>query len=367
MKWNLLASTLALSILSTSAFAQTSNTRAGTYDDRWYLTFGAGANQQDSSRDTENAAFGTVGVGKFINPNWSIDTEINYQNPKANRDEDLNFSQYGISVDARRHFRKEGRLFNPYIVGGVGYQWAEEEYDNFPNPDSPAQSKRSYPTAKLGVGVQGDFNRVSVRGEIAARHSFDDESVVAPDESGFTDALASVSVLIPLGARTVAQATPAPVVVTEDHSCHRDTDNDGVMDCHDACPSVEGQVVGDNGCPVPLVIDLRGVHFDFDQSTLRADSQDILDEAVEILRRNSSLKVQVAGHTDLCGSEDYNQDLSERRAQAVYNYLIAQGVSANQLSGPYGFGESSPLEATSEHYPECRSELNRRTELNVEN
>ena len=71
-----------------------------------YITTGAGANQQDSDRNTENAATYTLGVGKFINPRWSVDAELNYQNPKLNPNEDLNWSQYGISVDARRHWRQ---------------------------------------------------------------------------------------------------------------------------------------------------------------------------------------------------------------------------------------------------------------------
>ena len=345
----------------------------GSFDDRWYITAGAGANNQDSSRDTENAAFGTLGMGKFINPNWSIDAELNYQNPKANRDEDLNFSQYGISIDARRHFRQEGRRINPYIVGGVGYQRAEEEFDAFPSPDSPGQSERSYAPAKLGVGAQADFQRFSLRGELAARHSFDSDSVVAPGESGFTDALASLTVVVPLGPErvTVAQAAPMVPVVPVASCASLDDDRDGVNNCDDACPeSTAGQAIGDTGCPVPLTIDLRGVNFDFDRDELRSDAVVILDEAIEILRRNPDLRVEVAGHTDSIGSDAYNQGLSERRAQAVYDYLISRGIDASRLEGPNGYGESRPIapntNADGSDNPDGRAR-NRRTELNVEN
>lgn len=344
----------------------------GSFDDRWYLTVGSGANIQDSSRDTENAATGTVGFGKFINPNWSIDAELNYQNPKANRDEDLNFSQYGISVDARRHFRKEGRRINPYIVGGVGYQRAEEEFNAFPSPASPGESTRSYATAKLGVGAQADFKRVSLRGEIAARHSFDSDSIVAPGESGFTDAIASLTLVVPLGAERVATVRQAPVVPGPMQTCSDlDDDRDGVNNCADTCPdSTAGQAIGNDGCPVPLTIDLRGVNFDFDRDQLRSDAVVILDEAIEILRRNPDLRVEVAGHTDSIGSEGYNQGLSERRAEAVYNYMTARGIDASRLEGPVGYGESRPIapnvnEDGSDN-PDGRAR-NRRTELNVEN
>src|SRR4051812_37913497 len=69
------------------------------FDDRWYVSGDIGYNHQDSSRDTENAMFGAVGLGKFINRNWSLEGQLNWQNPKQNHNEDLNWSQYGISLD----------------------------------------------------------------------------------------------------------------------------------------------------------------------------------------------------------------------------------------------------------------------------
>lgn len=355
-----------LGLLPLAAQAQT----PGSFDDRWYLTGGAGANQSDSSRDAENAAFGYLGVGKFVNPNWSVDAELNYQNPKANRDEDLNFSQYGISVDARRHFRADGRRFNPYVVMGVGYNRAEEEFNAFPDPNSPGQSDRGYATAKLGAGVQADFSRVSLRGELAARHSFDGDSVVAPNESGFTDMLASIGVVVPLGAAATAAVGPAPDAPMQTCS-DLDDDNDGVNNCDDACPaSTAGQTIGPNGCAVPLTIDLKGVNFDFDRATLRPDGIQILNEAIEILGRYPDMRVEVAGHTDSIGSDDYNQGLSEARAETVYNYLTAHGIDAARLEGPTGYGESRPIAPNTNEdgsdNPAGRA-ANRRTELNVEN
>ncbi|SDW59844.1 OmpA family protein, partial [Lysobacter enzymogenes] len=114
-------------------------------------------------------------------------------------------------------------------------------------------------------------------------------------------------------------------------------------------------------------IDLKGVNFDFDKATLRPDAVAILNEAAEILKRNPSLRVEVAGHTDLCGKDAYNQKLSERRAKAVYDFLTSNGVDAGRLAGPVGYGESRPLEQTPQTLPGCKSEKNRRTELNAQN
>lgn len=355
---------LALALASALPLSAQARTPGGL-DDRWYGTVGAGYNHQDSSRDTSNEAFGTLGVGKFVNENWSVDAELNYQNPHANSNKDLNFSQYGISVDARRHFRQEGRTWNPYVLMGVGYQRAEEEYV-VPNPSSPAQDKRGYATAKLGLGAQGDFKRVSLRGEIAARGNFDRDSVVAPNENHFIDGLAQISLIVPLGAERVAQVAPPPAVIVDvPPSCSGDRDGDGVDDCVDQCPdSTVGQTIGENGCPVAVTIDLRGVNFEFDRSTLDGQSTAVLDEAVSILQRYPDLRVEVAGHTDSIGSESYNQGLSERRADAVYQYLIGRGVDQSRLSGPNGYGETRPIAPNDS--AEGRAK-NRRTELNVEN
>jgi OOP family OmpA-OmpF porin len=118
---------------------------------------------------------------------------------------------------------------------------------------------------------------------------------------------------------------------------------------------------------VPVSIDLKGVNFDFDKAKLRPDAVQILQEATQILQRYPELRVEVAGHTDLCGSDQYNQQLSDRRARAVYEYLTSNGIDASRLAGPVGYGESRPLEPTAQELPACKNERNRRTELNVQN
>ena len=340
---------------------------AQTFDDRWYLTGDVGYNYQDNSRDTENAMFAAIGVGKFINQNWSLDGQLNWQNPKQNQDEDLWWSQYGVSLDLRRHFIAEGRTWNPYILMGLGYQRHEEEYQNFADPvNSPGERDGGNLAGKFGLGLQGDLGRVGVRTELAVRFDMDGDAVNAAGgdlgSDNFSDVLASVGVVIPLGPEPVAPTPAAP-------SCSdMDSDGDGVNDCDDKCPgSQAGQTIGPDGCPVQVAIDLKGVNFDFDKSTLRPDAVAILNEAVSILQRYPDLRVEVAGHTDLCGSDTYNQSLSERRARAVYDYLTSNGVDAGRLVGPNGYGESRPLVQTAQTLPECKNETNRRTELNVQN
>jgi OOP family OmpA-OmpF porin len=360
---------LSTALLAGLTFASVANAQVS--DDRWYLTGSAGMNMQDNDRGTRNAPFGTLGVGKFLNDNWSLDGELNYQNPNNDANQDLNWSQYGVSLDARRYFNAEGRNWAPYMLMGLGYQRAEEEFlgaSTFGVSAPLLDRKDGHLAAKVGIGLQSALagKRAAIRTELAYRADFDDGSVHAPREDWFGDVLASVGVVVPLGAPAAAAVVPSPVVTP---GCEdRDDDGDGVNNCEDKCPSsVAGQTIGPDGCAVNVSIDLRGVNFNFDKATLRPDAVSILAEAAEILKRHPELRVEVAGHTDQCGKDAYNQKLSERRARTVYEYLTANGVSASRLSGPIGYGESRPLEDKGHAFPACKSEINRRTELNVQN
>ncbi len=83
------------------------------------------------------------------------------------------------------------------------------------------------------------------------------------------------------------------------------------------------------------------VHFDFDRYNLRPDATRRLDEAVEALQEDPSLRIQIEGHTCNIGTAEYNLALGERRAQAVRDYLTGRGVSASSLS-TVSYGEERP-------------------------
>ncbi|MDR1077043.1 MAG: OmpA family protein [Xanthomonadaceae bacterium] len=340
---------------------------AQDFDDRWYLTSSVGFNVQDGDRKTDDTPFVTLGLGKFINRNWSLDGELNYQNPHNEDNHNLNWSQYGASIDVRRHFVRDGRGWNPYLLFGVGYQRSEEEFV-IPSLDSPDKRKDGNVSAKVGIGLQTTFERrVAVRAEVAYRGDFDDQSKRAPNEDWFGDLLASVGVVVPLGPAPVAAVVvaPPPPPPPATNCADLDDDNDGINNCDDRCPnSKPGETIGPDGCAVQITIDLKGVNFDFDKSTLRPESPAILNEAVEILKRYPELRVEVAGHTDSVGTEVYNQGLSERRARTVYNYLVDHGIDSSRLIGPVGYGETHPLVPNDTREDRAK---NRRTELNIQN
>ena len=363
MKKNLLCLAVLAASVANVAMAQ-------EYDDRWYLTGTAGVNLQDSARQTETPGEFGIGFGRFFSPNWSLDLGVYSTNPGFENNRNLNFSQYGGAADLRYHFRDGSENWWPYLKGGVGLQRAEEEFNAFPSPNSPGQRADNNLTVDFGAGLQAAYEMFDMRLEAGVRTALDDQSRIAPNDDYFNDGYIKASIVVPLGPKAEAPAPAAPVApAPAPASCETlDDDGDGVNNCLDKCPgSQAGQAIGPDGCAVALAIDLKGVNFDFNQATLRPDATTILNEAIEILKRNPSLRVEVAGHTDLCGSDAYNQNLSQRRAQTVFDYLTTNGIDAARLVGPNGFGESRPLEQTAQTLPECKNERNRRTELNVQN
>jgi len=110
---------------------------------------------------------------------------------------------------------------------------------------------------------------------------------------------------------------------------------------------------------------LRGINFDFDKANIKREFVPVLDEAAQILKDNPSVRVTIEGHTDSRGSDVYNQRLSERRANAVKQYLTSKGVAADQLD-TVGRGEQEPVAPNTtpdgKDNPEGRA-MNRRAEL----
>ena len=86
---------------------------------------------------------------------------------------------------------------------------------------------------------------------------------------------------------------------------------------------------------------INNIFYDFDKATLRPESTAALDELVELLNENPNITIELSAHTDYKGSDQYNEGLSQRRAESVVNYLIEHGISEDRLT-PKGYGEGKP-------------------------
>ena len=112
---------------------------------------------------------------------------------------------------------------------------------------------------------------------------------------------------------------------------------------------------------VGSIINLENVLFNTDQYEIRVEGLPTLENLIDFLNNNSSVKVEIAGHTDDIGETSYNNSLSKKRANAVYNYLITNGISANRLSAK-GYGESQPILPNDSDENRAK---NRRTEIRI--
>ncbi len=131
-----------------------------------------------------------------------------------------------------------------------------------------------------------------------------------------------------------------------------DNDQDGVPDLEDICPNEAGPPGGDRpGCPkkpsLAIVTDkeiriLQQIHFAYNKDIIRPESFPVVDAVAEIMQQNPKIKIEVQGHTDNRGNKRYNQDLSDRRANAVMKALISRGVDQSRLRSR-GYGMDRPL------------------------
>ncbi|GAN33795.1 MAG: VWA domain-containing protein [Candidatus Brocadia sp. AMX2] len=134
-----------------------------------------------------------------------------------------------------------------------------------------------------------------------------------------------------------------------------DSDGDGVYDKDDECPDTpKGAIVDSRGCWV-----VKGITFDYKKWAIKEEFNSNLSNIVDILQKNPDMHIRIEGHTDNIGSMEYNIDLSQKRAQAVKNYLVGKGIQESRVS-TVGFGYKKPIAPNDTE--EGRS-LNRRAEI----
>jgi len=349
MKQKALSALIAMAMLGGGASVATAQ------DGNWYIAPRIGAVIPDSDRGTKESLYTGLGIGWWVSPNVAVDIEYGINNADF---KDSSFrsghewESVSLGVTGRFFFGEQGSAWRPYVLAGVGAL----RHTAYLESDQPNGWD---PMATVGGGIQFSLSdRIALRGELAARYDKDNNTlrgqfVGAEDHNHFVDAIATIGLTIGFGGGGSAPDGPM-------------TSANPPVSPPPPPPSEETPAA------TPVVIDLRGVNFKFDRPktgesnitpTLQeptADSIAILDQAVDVLNRNPSVRVELDGHTDAVGSDEYNQKLSERRAQIVYDYLTSHGVSSSQLSGVRGFGESKPIDTNDTKEGRAR---NRRTEL----
>jgi OOP family OmpA-OmpF porin len=329
----LLISLLLLSVLAFPALAQ-----EDPYDNRWYVGAAGGLVWPDSDRLTDDRPEMHYGlhVGRFLSPAFSLDLRLDrYEfdhDPATVARGDATQQSYGLV--GRYHFT-EGRT-RPYFLAGLGIQ----EHDNFFD-----EGRDMY--ASLGLGFLHTFSdRLSLR--LEAEYRRDNDRSTFDQERGFSDTLVTLGLNIPLGERPRAPA-PAP----EPQPVRQAAPEPAPAPPPPPRPAPEPEVIFEFSSEVTFALN---------SADLQPAAVAELNDAIELLAMHPELTlIQVAGHTCDLGASDYNQNLSQRRAQAVHDYLVENGIEDDRLS-VRGFGESSPKVPNTS---EANRRDNRRVELRV--
>ena len=149
--------------------------------------------------------------------------------------------------------------------------------------------------------------------------------------------------------------------------CELDTDGDGVPDYLDECPTVPG-LKENKGCPEVkrevrnlLKKAMQGIEFETGKATIKQKSFPLLNQIAKVFIENTNYNIEVQGHTDSTGKYEINKELSEKRANAVRDYLIEQGVDFQRLTA-VGYGPDVPI---ADNKTKAGRAKNRRVEFKI--
>lgn len=129
-------------------------------------------------------------------------------------------------------------------------------------------------------------------------------------------------------------------------------------------------IITDNGTSnigtLPSWLKLNHIYYDFDKSAIRADAKPELDKVVRLMAENPGLKIELRSHTDARGTHEYNQALSDRRAQSARDYLVGRGINSEDIAAK-GFGETTLANDCADGVPcsNAKHQENRRTEFAI--
>lgn len=332
MKKNILniAVAAALSYVATIATAE------DMYRGAWYAVPGASYVNPDSDLESSNRGAGAfLRLGKELSEHW----DIHFGASHARASNDINgvggkYKQSLLGVDALYFFSRS--QFRPFVLAGFGVARNKVDYSRI-NLDDKSQTS---PFGNVGAGAQYLISdNFGLQADV--RHVWSKAGTESVgDDVGRLNADRSVgNTYINLGA-IFRFGAPAPVAKVEA------TPEPAIPAMKPVAP--ESKVESLPAIPA-CVEKFKTVEvsaeklFGFDQATLREDGKAELDAAILTIKGHPAITlVMVTGHTDRIGSDAYNQKLSERRADQVKNYMIANGVDGTRLKA-VGKGKSMPV------------------------
>lgn len=313
----LMAAAIGLSICST-AIAQ------GAVDSGLTISVGGAYNMLDTVRNVDDSFAPEVGLGYRFNDRFSVEGNYSmYSTDVQNSSSSIDMDEYRL--DAYFDLMPWDGSWTPYIVAGASM--LDMSTDNDSHDDNRVNA---------GFGLRKALTpNLSVRGDVRAIRSVDYNQTEGSANLGLTWTFGSVAEPIMM---------EEPVAVVEEEVVVEpvilDGDMDGIADADDLCLSTPAGVTVDAmGCEELDTL----VLFDFDSADLRAEDLATITQTGEFLQRNSTLNIKITGYTDSTGTDEYNQELSLERAEAVRQALTEEfGIDASRMELE-GMGKADPI------------------------
>jgi OOP family OmpA-OmpF porin len=274
---------------------------------------------------TEN--FGIELGGAFIRTNVDDKTKRDYREGQFGYpmdDVDLIF----YHINAVYHFMPEGK-FNPFVVVGFG----GANYD-------PKISTRDMGAINVGVGA-----KYWLTDNIALRVDVQDYMATEFFQETYHNIGATIGITFAFGGKAKPAPTPVakyePIAEPAPAPMAKERVEEKVVIMASE-PKVEEKIRFVSAEPKIIILAFEDVHFDFDKSTLKPEAQTILKRNIQLLIDNPKAQIRVAGYTSASGTDAHNQKLSERRANAVQEYLVNEGIITRDRLSTIGYGETNP-------------------------
>jgi OOP family OmpA-OmpF porin len=220
--------------------------------------------------------------------------------------------------------------------------------DGCPNDPGPPENKGCPVQDRDGDGIKDDIDKCPDVPE--DKDGFQDEDG-CPDPDNDGDGILDADDKCP------NEPEDKDGFQDEDGCPDPDNDGDGIQDFEDKCPNEPGPPDSPQGKGCPRKFTLikidrekkrieikQQVHFDTGKWKILPDSYGLLNQVVQVLKDFPSMKIEIQGHTDDRGPDDFNQTLSDNRAAAVKEYLIQKGIDPERLRS-VGYGETKPIDS----------------------
>ncbi|MDN5874597.1 MAG: OmpA family protein [Sinobacteraceae bacterium] len=286
----------------------------------------------DDHAATHNGFTASGIFGWQFAPQWEVEFNLFGSTINTHQFKPTDFYQEGLTIDlAYNLFGTDRTGFTPFVIGGVGAVYDDRYPNRYDSVNLIANAGLGFVTAPLVT--HGLFDGLKLRAE--ARYLYDRVNTATNNSLSYVRT--SIGVEIPIGTPPPTPPPP-PKVITK--VVHTPVPAPKIIHCPAPFP---GAKLDKYGCAIGgQTVELHGVHFAFNKTTLRPDADTLLTEVSKAMKGQPSMTVEIIGNTDSIGSDAYNMKLSVGRANSVRNFLVTQGIDASRMTA-VGHGEKNLL------------------------